>query len=42
MLVLKALVHFACYVLKLPIGCAIGQKNVFAKNLVLQCCSWLA
>ena len=42
MLVLKALVHCACYVLKLKIGCVIGQKNLFAKNLVLHCCSWLA
>ena len=38
MVVLKALVHYACYVLKLPIGCVFGQKSLFAKNLVLHCC----
>ena len=42
MLVLKALVLCACYVLKLPIWCVIGQKNLCAKNLVLHCFSWLA
>ena len=26
----------------LPIGCIIGQKNLFAKSPVLHCCSWLA
>ena len=30
MAVLKALVHCACYVLKLPIGCIIG-KNFLQK-----------
>ena len=25
------------HVLKLPIGCVIGQKNLFAKNLALHC-----
>ena len=25
------------HVLKLPIGCVIGQKNLFAKNLALRC-----
>ena len=29
--VLKALVHCACYVLKLPIVCVIGKKNVLQK-----------
>ena len=35
MLVLKALMHYACYVLKLPMGRVTGQKTFFAKNLVL-------
>ena len=33
MLVLKALVHCACYVLKLPIGCVIGQNFFLPKIL---------
>ena len=41
MLVLKALVHSACYVLKFANWVHKCQKNPFAKNLVLHCCSWL-
>ena len=33
MLVLKALVHCACDVLKLPIRCVIGQKTFLQKIL---------